>query len=61
MEPPICGDLEDWVRIPIDVGELTARADRLIAWARDLGTVSTRIDDDDLLWVGDEMVVLSPS
>ncbi len=60
MEPPICGDLEDWVRIPIDVGELTARADRLIAWARDLGTVSTRIDDDDLLWVGDEMVVLSP-
>jgi len=60
MEPPICRDLEDWVRIPIDVGELTARGDRLIAWSRDLGAVFTRIDDDDLLWVGDEMVVLSP-
>ncbi len=59
-EPPICHDLEDWVRIPIDVGELTARADRLIAWSQDLGAVFTRIDDDDLLWVGDEMVVLSP-
>lgn len=60
MEPPICHDLEDWVRIPLDLSELTARADRLVAWSRDLGAVYTRIDEDDLLRIGDAMVVLSP-
>jgi hypothetical protein len=60
VEPPPCDELEDWVRTPIDVDELTARADRLIARARDLGAARTRVDEDDLLHVGDDLVVLSP-
>lgn len=59
MAPPICRDLEDWVRIPLDLAELNARADRLVAWSRDLGALYTRVDDDDVLRVGDDMVVLS--
>jgi hypothetical protein len=58
--PPACRDLEDWVRIPIDVDELTARADRLVAWSRDLGAQATVVDEDDLLHVGADLVVLSP-
>lgn len=56
---PRCGDLEDWVRCPLDLAELTARADRLIGWSRDLGASYTRVDEDDLLRVGDRVVVLS--
>ena len=59
MEPPHCRNLEDWVRIPLDLGELNARVDRLVAWSHDLGAAYTRVDDDDVLRVGDEMVVLS--
>lgn len=58
-EPPLCRDLEDWVRLPLDLAELSARADRLVAWSRHLGTVYTRVDDDDILRVGDQMAVLS--
>lgn len=58
-EPPRCNDLEDWIRLPIDVAELHARADRLIAWSRDVGALYTRVDDDDILRIGDDMVVLS--
>lgn len=59
VEPPRCHECEDWIRLPLDVAELTARADRLIAWSRDAGALYTRVDDDDVLRVGDDMVVLS--
>lgn len=59
VEPPPCHDFEDWVRLPLDVTELNTRADRLIAWSREVGSVYTRVDEDDVLRVGDEIVVLS--
>jgi len=58
-ESPLCRELEDWVRLPLHVGELTARADRLVARSRELGALYTRVDEDNVLRVGDEMVVLS--
>ena len=59
VEPPRCHDCEDWIRLPLEVDELTVRADRLIAWSREAGALYTRVDDDDVLRVGDDMVVLS--
>ena len=58
-EPPRCRECEDWIRLPLDPADLTARADRLIAWSREAGAVYTRVDEDDVLRVGDEMAVLS--
>jgi hypothetical protein len=59
VEPPLCTELEDWARLPIQVDEVIARADRLIARSRSAGTMFTRVDDDDVLRVGDDIVVLS--
>lgn len=56
---PRCGDLEDWIRCPLDLAELTARADRLIGWSREVGAAYTWVDEDDILRVGDRVVVLS--
>ncbi|WP_426571414.1 winged helix-turn-helix domain-containing protein [Aquihabitans sp. McL0605] len=59
-EPPACSLLEDWIRLPLELDELIARTDRLIARSRRAGSVFTRVDEDDVLRVGDDMVVLSP-
>lgn len=59
VAPPRCGELEDWIRHPLEVGELTARTDRLVARSQFVGAHYTRVDDDGVLRVGDEMVVLS--
>lgn len=57
--PPYCGELEDWIREPLELNELTARTDRLVARAAQVGAHFTRVDDDDILRVGDDMVPLS--
>lgn len=59
VEPPLCTELEDWVRQPVEADELVSRADRLIARSRANATMYTRVDDDDLLRVGDDIVVLT--
>jgi len=59
-EPPRCSTLEDWVRAPIDVDELYARADRLVARFTELTERLTVVDDSDTLRVGDAIVILSP-
>lgn len=58
--PPWCGELEDWLREPVDAGELGARVDRLVARARGLGATLVVVDDDDVLRVGDRLLILSP-
>ena len=59
VEPPLCTELEDWVPAA-DPGRRGRRpADRLIARSRFAGTMFTRVDDDDVLRVGDDIVVLS--
>lgn len=57
--PPYCAEHEDWLRAPIDLGELTARADRLVARAAEHQDQAFVIDDDDVLHAGDELVILS--
>ena len=57
--PPTCDELEDWIRLPLEHDELIARTDRLVARALRSGAAYTRVDDDDVLRVGDDMVALS--
>lgn len=57
-EPPRCGLLEDWLRLPIELDELHARADRLLARAATTGAALIRVDDG-ALHVGDSIVILS--
>jgi len=57
--PPVCSECEDWVRRPLDFGEVRSRCDRLVQVARDTGTMVVRVDDDDLLHVGEETWALS--
>jgi hypothetical protein len=60
-DPPPCADeLEDWIRLPIDIDELRLRADRLMARAQLLGAVPIDVDDDGVLRVGSRLVILSP-
>ena len=61
IEAPMCSELEDWIRRPIEIDELNARTDRLVARSRRQGTSYTRVDDDGILRVGDEVIVLSDS
>ncbi|MCU1498164.1 MAG: helix-turn-helix protein [Acidimicrobiales bacterium] len=58
--PPVVGELEDWVRAPLDRAEVEARADRLLARARRLGPVYLSFDGDGVLTVDRELVILSP-
>ena len=58
--PPDCGELADWIRRPVALAELHARADRLSArYARHLAASAT-IDENDLLRIGSRVVILSP-
>lgn len=57
--PPYCAAHEDWLRAPIDIEELTARADRLVARAAEVQDQAFVIDDDDVLHAGDDLVILS--
>ena len=57
--PPVCSDGEDWVRRPLDFGEVRSRCDRLVQVARETGTMVVRVDDDDVLHVGEETWALS--
>lgn len=57
-EPPRCGVLEDWLRLPIDLDELHARADRLLARAAHTGAALIRVDEG-ALHVGEHIVILS--
>jgi DNA-binding response OmpR family regulator len=58
VEPPRCGVLEDWLRLPVDLDELHARADRLLARAASTGAALIRVDDG-ALHVGEHIVILS--
>lgn len=58
--PPWCGELEDWLREPVDADELGARIDRLLARGRRFGATLVLVDDDDVLRVGDRLLILSP-
>lgn len=59
IDPPRCALLEDWLRSPVDLDELKARADRLLARAADLGATLVRVDDGGVLHVGEVAVILS--
>lgn len=58
-EPPPSAELADWVREPAQATEVYARADNLLARAQRLGPVSLSLDPDGVLYVDDEIVVLS--
>ena len=58
--PATWGELEDWVRLPADPGELYHRADRLISRAAGTTTSGVRIDQDDVLRSGGQLVPLTP-
>jgi hypothetical protein len=58
--PERWGELEDWVRLPGDAGEICDRAERLVVRAARLGAPWTFVDDDDVLRVGAALVPLSP-
>jgi DNA-binding winged helix-turn-helix (wHTH) protein len=58
--PPTWGEVEDWVRLPLDLDELQARADRLHERAWVAGAVATEVDDDGILRVDRHLVILSP-
>jgi DNA-binding response OmpR family regulator len=58
-EPPGCDLLEDWLRLPIDLDELNARADRLLSRAAETGATLIRLDEGGALHVGDVVVILS--
>lgn len=58
--PPSWGELEDWVRLPVDPDEVYERGDRLIARAAAAGASWTYVDDDDVLRAGTSLVPLSP-
>ena len=61
MAPPASwGELEDWVRLPADPGELYHRADRLISRAERQTNSGVRIDQDDVLRTGSQLVPLTP-
>lgn len=59
VEPPPCSELEDWIRVPIDLDELHSRANRLLARARHMGASLVRVDEAGTLRVGDRIIVLS--
>ncbi|HWJ60332.1 MAG TPA: winged helix-turn-helix domain-containing protein [Acidimicrobiales bacterium] len=59
VEPPRCTLLDDWIRVPLDIEELRARSDRLLARAAAQGATLIRVDDDGVLHVGDAVVILS--
>ena len=58
--PATWGELEDWVRLPADPGELYHRADRLISRANGGTTGAIRVDQDDVLRSGSQLVPLTP-
>lgn len=57
--PPACGELEDWIRYPLDRDELVARSNRLVERGRERGANLVHLDDDDVLRVGDRLAILS--
>jgi hypothetical protein len=58
--PPVrWGELEDWVRLPVDPEDLYVRADRLLRRAAVVGAVPIEVDADDVLHVGDHRTILS--
>lgn len=59
IEPPRCALLDDWLRLPLDLEELNARSDRLLARAAEVGATLVRVDDGGALHVGDVIVILS--
>ena len=59
VEAPRCTELEDWVRHPIDLDELYARSDHLLARAQRMGASLVRISEDDTLHVGSSIIILS--
>lgn len=52
------GELEDWIRLPLDPDEIYTRADRLIARAAATGASRTYVDEDDVLRAGPLLVPL---
>lgn len=58
---PELGELEDWVRLPVDPGALHARTERLTARALDAGRLApgeVQVDADGLLTFGPGRVVV---
>lgn len=58
--PPPCGELEDWVRRPLEHDEVVARSHRLVARGREKGANLVALDEDGVLRVGDRLAILSP-
>ncbi|MBV9951325.1 MAG: winged helix-turn-helix domain-containing protein [Acidimicrobiia bacterium] len=58
--PPALDDLSTAVALPGDADEVIARARTLCARARTAGMVLTYVDSDDVLRMGNRLVVLSP-
>lgn len=59
-EPPWCDELADWIRRPVALSELHARADRLVARLNGRRPGSVAIDEDDVLRIDRRRVILSP-
>jgi DNA-binding response OmpR family regulator len=58
--PPACGALEDWIRLPVDPGELRSRADRLVARAAWQGPSPVVVDGDGVVRVGAQLTIVGP-
>lgn len=58
--PPLLGELEDWVRHPLDADEVLARTERLVARGRALGPLHVVFDAGGTLRVDGHLVILSP-
>ena len=58
-DPPRCGPLEDWIRLPSDRIEVIARTDRLLARLQEIERRRVHVDADDLLHLGGERHSLS--
>jgi hypothetical protein len=58
--PPRCGELEDWVRLPVDRAELLARADRLLARLAPAEVPRPEVDADGVVRCGGAIAIVGP-
>jgi hypothetical protein len=60
VEPPDATESQDWVRLPLDVDDVSARCARLVASAGSQVPPQLHLDRDGILRVGDEIRALTP-
>lgn len=58
--PPRCGELEDWVRLPVDRDELLVRAERLLARAHPPAAPTIDVDGDGVVRCGGQIAIVGP-